>query len=482
MLVETTNDLTGVTAEDLGRVHVIGIGGVGMNGLARLLVTRGIPVSGSDVREWPPLEALRALGAKVYIGHSEQALDDVDTVVYSTAIPESNIELAEARRRGLRTLHRAEALVTAMTDRHVIAVAGTNGKTTTTAMVTTILQRTGNDPSFVIGGELAEVGASAHYGTGRHFVIEADESDKTFLLYHPDITIVTNVEEDHMDTYGDLAGVEAGFAEFADRITLGGALIACADDPGAMRLAEYARGIGVTVSTYGVSDGADLRLANLTSDNTSGSYTVMLDGEPVGEVRIDVPGRHMALNSAAALLAVARIGLPVAEAVAALREYRGVRRRFELKGVARGVRVYDDYAYHPSSMMTQLRTVRGVADQGRLIVVFQPYRLYRTNAFLSEIAAALRLADEVVVMEVYCPGEERGPGEGGAALMREIVASAHADGQEITASFEPSWSAVPGLVAERARSGDLVLTMGAPPIVMMGDEILAACAKADSDE
>lgn len=492
MLVETTNDLTGLTAEDLGRVHVIGIGGVGMNGLARLLLIRGIKVSGSDIREWPPIAALRALGARVTIGHDEQLLEGVDTVVYSTAIADDNIELVAARRRGLRVLHRAEALVTAMTGRTVVAVAGTNGKTTTTSMVTTILQHTSHDPSFVIGGELAEVGASAHHGTGEHFVVEADESDKTFLLYHPDIAIVTNVEADHMDTYGDLAGVEEGFAQFTDRITHGGLLIACADDPGAKRLAEYARGKGISVATYGISADADLRLADLNSQTTGTGYTAVADGRVVGSVRIEVPGRHIALNSGAALLAALRLGLPPADAVAALGQYRGVRRRFELKGVARGLRVYDDYAYHPSSMAAQLQTVREVAGTGRLLVVFQPYRLYRTNAFMPQIAEALRLADDVIVMEVYCPSEERGPGEGGAALTREVLnpmatpsrvdQARGADRGMTTAIFEPSWSAVPRLVAERARSGDLVLTMGAPPIVMMGEEILAELAKGAADE
>ncbi len=251
MIVETENDLTGLTVEALGRVHVIGIGGVGMNGIARLFVTRGVPVSGSDIRDWPAIEALRALGATIKIGHDVANLDGVDTVVYSTAIRSDNIELAEARRRGLRVLHRAEALATAMTDRTVIAVAGTNGKTTTTSMMTTILQRCGKDPSFVIGGELADAGASAHHGTGEHFVVEADESDKTFLLYHPNIAIVTNIEEDHMDTYGDLAGVEAAFGEFAGHIVDGGLLIVCADDPGAMRLAKKAR---LTASTLLVMD------------------------------------------------------------------------------------------------------------------------------------------------------------------------------------------------------------------------------------
>lgn len=471
MIVETTADLTGVTAEDLGRVHVIGIGGVGMNGVARLLVTRGIPVSGSDVRPWPALDALRALGATVHMGHDVSNLDGVDTVVYSTAIKEDNLELAEARRRGLRVLHRAEALVAAMNGRQVVAVAGTNGKTTTTSMMTNILQHCGLDPSFVIGGELAELGASAHHGSGEQFVVEADESDKTFLLYHPHVAIVTNIEADHIDTYGDLAGVEAAFAEFADRITADGFLVVCADDPGAMRLAEYARGQGRTVYSYGHAEGADLRITNLRSNVSGSTYQAVLDGETVGFVQINVPGPHIALNSGAALLAALRLGVTAPCAIEALASYRGVRRRFELKGTVDGVRVYDEYAYHPTSMDAQLRTVREVAGDGRLIVVFQPYRLYRTIAFEAGLAAALDLADEVIVMEVFCPGEERQPGQGGSALARALTLPPE------NVVFEPSWSAVAPEVARRAKSGDLVVTMGAPPISMMGEEILNALAE-----
>jgi UDP-N-acetylmuramate--alanine ligase len=475
MLITTDNDLTNVTAEDLGRVHVIGIGGVGMNGVARLLITRGITVSGSDVREWPPLDALRVLGATVHIGHDVKNLEGVDTVIYSTAIPPDNVELAEARRRGLRVLHRAEALVVAMNGREVVAISGTNGKTSTTSMVTTILQRCGKDPSFVIGGELSDIGASAHHGTGNTFVVEADESDTTFLLYNPDIALVTNIEEDHMDTYGDLAGVQKAFEEFVTRINPGGTLVACADDPGAAQLAQYAHRFGVAVNTYGRDPSADLHIVDIVGDASGSTYQAFHHGKPVGigeksTVQLGVPGPHMALNSAGALLAGILLGLSSEDVVAALGSYQGVRRRFELKGVVRDIRLYDDYAYHPSSMTAQLATVRQVAGRGRVIVVFQPYRLYRTQAFLTEIAAALDLADEVIVMEVYGPGEERGPGEGGLALASALSLSPE------HVVFEPSWSAVPSHVIQRARPGDLVVTMGAPPIAMLGEEILTALA------
>jgi UDP-N-acetylmuramate--alanine ligase len=334
-----------------------------------------------------------------------------------------------------------------------------------------VLQHCGADPSFVIGGELADVGSSAHHGSGEHFVVEADESDKTFLLYRPYVAIVTNVEADHLDTYGDLAGVEAGFREFVDRMDPAGFLVVCADDEGAMRLGDYATSKGLTVCTYGRSVEADLRLTNEISDVTGTSYVAILDGTQVGAVTIGVPGPHLALNSGAALLAGLRLGMPAQGAIEALNNYRGVRRRFELKGVVGGVRVYDDYSYHPTSMSAQLRTVREVAGTGRLLVVFQPYRLYRTIAFEDGIAAALGLADEVVVMEVFCPGEERLPGQGGSSL----AAAVPLPGDSVV--FEPSWSGVAPEVARRAKPGDLVLTMGAPPISMMGEEILAALAE-----
>jgi UDP-N-acetylmuramate--alanine ligase len=468
MIVQTDNDLTGVVAEDLGRVHVIGIGGVGMLGLARLLLTRGITVTGSDIKDWPALESLRALGAVVHLGHSTSNLDGVDTVVYSTAINPDNIEFAEARRRGLRVLHRAEALVTAMNGRQVVAVAGTNGKTTTTSMMTAILQHCGADPSFFIGGEFADAGVGAHHGSGRHFVVEADESDKTFLLYKPYVAMITNLEADHLNTYGDMAGLEAGFQQFLDGVAANGYVVVCLDDPGAARLGAYARSIGRTVYTYGRDPGADLRLTDEVADVGGTAYVAVLDGVRVGAVSIAVPGVHLALNSAAALLTGLRLGLDPERAVEALGTFRGVRRRFELKGTAGGVRVYDEYAYHPSSMTAALTTLRVLAGEGRLLVAFQPYRMYRTVAFSAEIAEALGLADDVVVMEVFGPGEERAPGEGGAPLARSVPLP---PGQVV---FEPSWSGVAPEIVRRARPGDLVVTMGAPPISMLGAEILTA--------
>jgi UDP-N-acetylmuramate--alanine ligase len=461
----------GLTAEDLGRVHLIGVGGVGMAGLARLLVTRGIPTSGSELREWPALAGLRALGGTIFMSHAASNLDGVDTVVYSTAIPHDHLELVEARARGLRVLHRSQALAAAMNDRRAIAVAGTHGKTTTTSMITVILQHAGLDPSFVIGGEISEAGSNGHHGGGEYFVAEADESDRSFLLYRPHVGVVTNIDADHLNTYGDLAGLEDAFVEFAGLVQPGGFLVTCADDPGARQFAARVPG---TVYTYGVAEDADLRMADVASSARGVRYQAFLDGAPIAEISLPTPGRHLGLNSAAAALVALRLGIPAPTIAEALAAFPGVRRRFELKGVVAGVRVYDEYAYHPTSMTAAMHTLREVAGDGRLIVVFQPYRVYRTRDFEAEIAAALSLADEAVIMEVFGPGEVREPGQGGVALSAALTLPSDRK------VFVPSWEDVPGEVTRRARAGDVVVTMGAPPISLMGDEVLAALAAASA--
>jgi UDP-N-acetylmuramate--alanine ligase len=462
-----------LTAEDLGTVHLIGIGGVGMSGLARLLLTRGVPVSGSELREWPALAALRALGGTVHMAHVASNLDGVDTVVYSSAIPQDHLEMVEARRRGLRVLHRSEALAAAMTNRQTIAVAGTHGKTTTTSIMTVILQHAGQDPSFVIGGEISEAASGGHHGTGPHFVAEADEHDKSFLIYRPHVAIITNIEGDHLNNWGDLDGLKAGFLQFAELTDDDGFVVTCADDPGVQEMITALRANGRTVFTYGEAEDADLRVSDVVSTVQGVRYTAELDGRPLGEIRLALPGRHMGLNSAAAVLTALRLGIPLTSITEALASFPGVRRRFERKGMAAGIRVYDEYAYHPTSVKAALRTLREVAGDGRLLVVFQPYRVYRTRDLQAELAEGLALADEVVVMEVFGPGEVRGPGEGGVALTAAIDLSAEHK------VFLPSWADVPDEVVRRSRPGDVVVTMGAPPISMLGDELLAALAEAD---
>jgi len=458
-------------AADLGRVHLIGIGGAGMSGIARILLARGMTVSGSDAKESRALPVLRTLGARVDVGHRAEQVADADTVVVSSAIRESNAELAEARRRGLRVLPRAAALAALMTDRRGVAVAGTHGKTTTTSMLTVALQHCGADPSFAIGGDLNEAGSNAHHGTGELFVAEADESDGSFLLLSPYAAIVTNVEADHLDYYADLAAVLRAFEAFLARIDPGGFVVLCADDPGAARLGDVARGSGLSVHTYGQAADADLRVEGFTVAGTGLHFEAVSGGRRLGTVGLAVPGRHNALNGAAALAAGLALGLPAADLREGLASYRGVRRRFELKGEQAGVRVFDSYAHHHTEIAADLRAAREVAVAGRVVVVFQPHRYSRTAAFAEQLGNALGLADAVVVMEVYAAGEDPVPGATGAAVAAAVPLPAD------RALFEPSWSAVADRVAGLAQAGDLVITLGAGDVTMLGSEILLSLAE-----
>ena len=463
-----------VPAEDLGRVHFIGIGGAGMSGIARIMLARGLPVSGSDAKDSVTLAALRALGAVVHLGHRAENVGEVDTVVVSTAIRESNPELVEARRRGLAVVHRAGALASVMVGRRAVAVAGTHGKTTTTSLLTVAIQHCGADPSFAIGGNLNESGANAHNGSGDVFVAEADESDGSFLLYSPTAAVVTNVEPDHLDHYGTAEAVAAAFEAFARRVEPGGFLVACADDPGAVALAVSARADGVDVRTYGEGPDADLRLVGLQTRGLGSSFEAVLLGRRLGHVDLRMPGRHNALNAAAALLTGVGLGFPAERLREGLASFTGTRRRFEHKGTEGGVRVFDSYAHHPTELTADLVAAREVVAGGRVIVVFQPHLFSRTQAFAAAFGTALGLADEVVVMDVYAAREDPVPGVTGAL----VAAAVPLPSAQVV--FEPSWSAVAGHLADRARPGDVVLTCGAGDVTMIGPEVLARLGARES--
>jgi len=458
---------------DLGAVHFIGIGGAGMSGIARIMLARGVPVSGSDRRDSPALRALAALGARVEVGHDGEHLGDAGTAVVSTAIRDDNPELVTARARGLRVLPRAVALAAVMAGRRSVAVAGTHGKTSTTSMLTVAVQACGVDPSFAIGGTLNESGSNAHSGQGDVFLAEADESDRSFLLLAPLGAIVTNVEADHLDNYGDLAAVEAAFGTFVRTVPAEGFLVLCLDDPGAARLV----GSGPTgrLRTYGRHPDAHLRLDDLRVAADGTRYTAVLDGQSLGEVHIQLPGEHMALNSAAALLAGLELGLPAADLITGLARFGGVHRRFELKGTAAGVRVYDDYAHHPTEVAAQLKAARAVLGSGRLLVLFQPHLYSRTAQFAAGFGTALGLADEVVVMEVYGAREDPVPGVTGALVADAVPLPPG------RVAYEPSWSAAAPAVAARARPGDVVVTMGAGDVSMVGPEVLAVLAEPEPE-
>ena len=458
------------TLAGVGRVHLVGIGGAGMSALARLMLAQDVTVSGSDAKESRRLVALRTLGAEVHVGHDASGLDGdppASVVVVSTAIPPTNPEVVEARRRGLPVWTRAEALNAVMEGREPIAVAGTHGKTTTTSMITVALQACGEDPSFAIGSELQSSGTNAHWGSGPHFVVEADESDGSFLAITPRVAVVTNVEADHLDHWADLESIEDAFVRFcAATKEVSGVAVICADDPGARRVAERARAQGVTVVTYGQSADADLRITDPSAHARGWSFGIVDRGVRRGSVALQVPGLHNALNAAAALAVSSVLRVSEAEAAEGLASFTGTQRRFELRGQVDGIRVYDDYAHHPTEVEATLRAAREVAGDGRVVVAFQSHRYTRTAVFAREFGEALGLADEVIVLEVYSAGEQPIAGASGEVIAAAVPLPAG------SVHFEPSWSHVPQAVVARVRPGDVVMTMGAGDVGLLAPQIV----------
>ena len=462
-------------ASSLGSVHFIAIGGAGMSGVARVMLARGLAVSGSDAKESLVLAALVTEGAQVHIGHDAANLGDADTVVISSAIRENNVELQEARSRGLRVMHRSQALASVMQGRRRVAVAGANGKTTTTSMLVVALQQCGVDPSFAVGGELAKHGTNAHHGTGEIFVAEADESDGSFLVYRPEVAIVTNVQPDHLDFYGSFVEVQKAYAKFAATVQPDGLLVTCADDQGSRDLCEVARAAGTRVVTYGLALDADVRLTELGGVGMHANAQLVgagQDGGDLGRLDLGIPGRHNLLNGTAAFVAATEgLGQDPERVLKGLAGFTGTRRRFEPKGEAGGVRVVDDYAHNPGKVTAVVETALVLAAPGRLIVVFQPHLYSRTRDFAPELAKALSPADVVIVMDVYAAREDPMPGVSGALITDQLADPAHPSPDQ-RVCFVPSWSDVAPLVVQIARAGDLVLTVGAGDVTMIGPEIL----------
>jgi UDP-N-acetylmuramate--alanine ligase len=466
---------------ELQRVHMVGIGGAGMSGVARILLDRGAMVSGSDAKESRGVVALRARGAEIRIGHDASSLDLLPggpTAVVTThaAIPKTNPELVEARRRGVPVILRPVVLAKLMSGYTTLMVTGTHGKTTTTSMLIVALQHSGFDPSFAVGGELGEAGTNAHHGSGRCFVAEADESDGSLLEYTPDVAVVTNIEADHLDFFGSEDAYVAVFDSFVERIAPGGALVVCTDDPGSAALADRTDALGIRVLRYGSAGDADAgstetaalagTLLSWEQQGTGAVAHIQLAGEPHPRaIRLAVPGRHMALNALAAVLAAVAVGAPTEAVLDGLAGFEGVRRRFELVGSTDGVRVFDDYAHHPTEVRATLAAARSVvtATGGRLIVVFQPHLYSRTVTFAPDFGAALDAADQVFVLDVYGAREQPVAGVSGATVAGHVG---------VPVTYVPDFSAVAAEVAAAARSGDVVITMGAGDVTMLGGEIL----------
>lgn len=457
-------------SNQISSVHFIGVGGVGMSGIARVAHDQGLRVSGTDLRSSRYTDQLEEAGIRVYIGHDAANIaDDVDVVVVSTAILENNPELQEAKRRNLPIWHRAKMLAALGRGLDTLAVAGTHGKTTTSSMLASVLDGIGLDPTFLIGGIVRTYGTNAHSGKGRHYVVEADESDKSFTYLDPAAVIVTNIEADHLDHYRDLDEIYEQFSMFIGSVPEDGVVVACGEDA---RLVEIARETGRRVVTYGFGVGCDARVSNFQPNGVGSLFDLTLpDGTLIqGQVKQN-PGRHNVLNAAAVLTLVAELGFDVNAAAASLAEFAGVRRRFDLTGKEAGVTVVDDYAHHPTEIAATIRAAKQL-DFNRVHVLFQPHRYSRVPLFTEvlhdEFGSAFNMADTVTFMDVYPAGETPVPGVSGKTFLNVVLE----DGAHPTAAYVPHRIDVPRYMASIAKSGDLVITMGAGDVTAVGPQII----------
>lgn len=446
------------------RIHFIGIGGAGMSGLARIALTHGISVTGSDTKDSSVISALKALGATITTSHASENVDGANLVVYSNAISKNNVELIRTEELHIQTLTRASALSILMSESKSIAVAGTHGKTTTSSMLAVALQACAVDPSFAIGGNITASGSNAHRGTGEIFVAEADESDGSFLEYRPFAAIVTNIEHDHVDFFETPEAVDIAFVDFAATISRQGFLVYCADDSGATRLSLQVSKSGLELISYGLSESADLHLDQVELLAMGSKARAIWHGKMIGTIELQVPGQHNLLNAAAVLATGLKLGMPSAQLLAGLGIFRGTGRRFELKGTVSGVRVIDDYGHHPTEIHVTLDAARRFAGDGRLIVIFQPHRFSRTQAFAPKFSEALDKADRAIVLEIYAASEK--PIEG---VTSRLITSSMSKGEYI-----PNFIEVTDSVVASAKPGDVIMTLGAgdvsslAPIIVEG--------------
>jgi UDP-N-acetylmuramate--alanine ligase len=448
--------------DDLGVVHFIGIGGSGMSGLARLLLGMGHAVTGSDVRDSDNVQALVALGAVIAIGHDEKNLGTPDTVVVTSALWEANPEYQLALKLGIPVLHRSAMLAHLSSRGKLIAVAGAHGKTTSTGMVVTALRGLGADPSFVNGGVIQEYGASSAFGAGEHFVIEADESDSSFLHYKTNTVLITNVDPDHLDHFGSLEAFEGEFVNFAN--AAGELVVISSDDPGAVRVTKLLT--HHRVLTFGEAEGSSVRVSEVDATGPRVSFVLNYLGASA-HLSLQIPGKHNALNAAGAVAVLVGHGFDFERSCKAVEGFGGTVRRFELHGTVSGVSVYDDFAHHPTEVAAALTAARAAVGDGKLVTVFQPHLFSRTRIFAAEFAQALALSDQIIVTDVYAAREDPEPGVTGA-----LIADLVSDRSKV--HYVPAWEDVASKAAELAEAGDFIVTMGCGDIFRMVPELLTA--------
>lgn len=441
-------------------IHFIGIGGIGMSGIAELLLLSGCRISGSDQGSGPIIERLRELGARIEMGHHAGHLGEAQVIVYSSAIGPDNPERVAGRERGLPTIQRAEMLAELMRGKEGITVTGTHGKTTTTAMLAWIMIGAGLDPTVVVGARVPELGGNARLGNSKFLVAEADESDRSLLRYFPLYTIITNVDLDHLDEYRDLEDLKETFLQHLHGLPFYGCAVLCADDP---HLQSLRGKVQRRVITYGLEQPADLSAADVRLEGFQSSFQVFQGGIPVGRMRLQVPGRHNVLNALAALALGRELGVPFSTAAQALQQFRGAERRLQWKGEKKGVRVLDDYGHHPTEIRAALSAVRTLNH--RILLVFQPHRFSRTAGLMDELARCFDGADELYLMDVYAAGEVPIEGADSGELMRRIR-------RYRPVEYFPSRQELLRRLRRRARRGDLILTMGAGDVWKIGEAFL----------
>ncbi len=447
-------------ADDVGPVHFIAIGGAGMSGIAQLYAERGIEVTGSDQADSPVLQRLASSGIRTYVGHRAEQIGNARTVVVSSAVKQSNPELAAARDKGLLVWHRSAALAALMLGRTAISISGTHGKTTTSAMTAMMLTAAGADPSYVVGAPLQSSGSSAHLGAGSTFVVEADESDGSFRQYPTVIAVVTNIETDHLDNWVTSEGYAAGFVQFCTSRTVR-VVILDADDAGCQCLAVALQGGPIPVTTVGEREGADIRLTDIVDSRGTARATISWPGG-TGDLRLPAPGRHNLHNAAAAFAVGHHLGLDPQLLLDGAARFAGTERRFELVAKVAGVTIVDDYAHHPTEIAATLKAARTAAGTGRVVACFQPHLYSRTRDFAVAFGRALAAADIVMVTDVYGAREEPMPG-----ISSELVVTAARDaGADVR--YVPALNDVAVALAELAHEGDLILTLGAGDITTAG--------------